>query len=304
MTPSPPTTTPILVTGAHRSGSTWVGRMLALDPSVVYIHEPFNPLTDPGICPITFEHWLTYVCKDNEAAYRDGLRRTLQLRYQFGRGLGSVPGWIDRAARLRKGLRWMRYRLQGRRPLIKDPIALFSAEWLAQQFQMQVVVLIRHPAAFAGSLKVKGWTFGFDQLLAQPLLMRDWLEPYRDQLEAYQAGRPDLIDQAALVWRIMYGTVLTYRRRHPDWLFLRHEDLSRQPVPRFRRLFERLGLHFTPRVQRAIQRHSSASVPSEFHRDSTANIQAWKQRLSPDEIERLRTATRPLADTFYDPSEW
>ena len=33
-------TKPILVTGSHRSGSTWVGKMLATSPSVNYIHEP------------------------------------------------------------------------------------------------------------------------------------------------------------------------------------------------------------------------------------------------------------------------
>ena len=31
---------PILVTGSHRSGSTWVGKMLSVAPHVAYIHEP------------------------------------------------------------------------------------------------------------------------------------------------------------------------------------------------------------------------------------------------------------------------
>jgi hypothetical protein len=31
---------PILVTGSPRSGTTFVGRMLALSPGVHYIHEP------------------------------------------------------------------------------------------------------------------------------------------------------------------------------------------------------------------------------------------------------------------------
>ena len=33
---------PILVTGSHRSGTTWVGKTIALSPSVTYIGEPFN----------------------------------------------------------------------------------------------------------------------------------------------------------------------------------------------------------------------------------------------------------------------
>jgi LPS sulfotransferase NodH len=35
---------PILVTGAHRSGTTWVGKMLALAAGTGYAHEPSSPL--------------------------------------------------------------------------------------------------------------------------------------------------------------------------------------------------------------------------------------------------------------------
>ena len=33
---------PILVTGAHRSGTTWVGRMLCASGEAHYVSEPFN----------------------------------------------------------------------------------------------------------------------------------------------------------------------------------------------------------------------------------------------------------------------
>ena len=36
------TANPILVTGSHRSGTTWAGQMLATAPGIGYIHEPFN----------------------------------------------------------------------------------------------------------------------------------------------------------------------------------------------------------------------------------------------------------------------
>ena len=34
---------PILVTGSHKAGTTWVGEMLAASRRVGYISEPFNP---------------------------------------------------------------------------------------------------------------------------------------------------------------------------------------------------------------------------------------------------------------------
>ena len=36
------TARPILVTGSHRSGSTWLGQMIGASDAVGYIHEPFN----------------------------------------------------------------------------------------------------------------------------------------------------------------------------------------------------------------------------------------------------------------------
>ncbi len=41
---------PILVTGTHRSGTTWVGKMLAAGPSTAYISEPCEGDTLVSIC--------------------------------------------------------------------------------------------------------------------------------------------------------------------------------------------------------------------------------------------------------------
>jgi LPS sulfotransferase NodH len=48
---------PILVTGSHRSGSTWVGTMLATSPSVGYVQEPFSLNHRPGIFSAKFDYW-------------------------------------------------------------------------------------------------------------------------------------------------------------------------------------------------------------------------------------------------------
>src|SRR5665811_676016 len=73
---------PMLVTGSHNSGTTWVGRMLAASRSVAYSHEPFNVgHRRPGICTDTFHRWFTYVCVDNESHYRGDIERLVMLSY-------------------------------------------------------------------------------------------------------------------------------------------------------------------------------------------------------------------------------
>jgi hypothetical protein len=102
--------------------------------------------------------------------------------------------------------------------------------------------------------------------------------------------------------------ILGYRRNHPEWLFVRHEDISRAPVGEFRRLYAELGLSFSVRVRKAIARfctHEPAEGNTEpLKRDSGANIFGWKKRLTSEEIKRVRDGTRKIADEFYEDEDW
>ena len=93
---------------------------------------------------------------------------------------------------------------------------------------MDVVVLIRHPAAFAASLKRLGWKHSFATFI-QDGRVPEVLRPYEAEIRE-QAERPgEILAQAALLWRLLYNAVDGYRERHPDWAFVRHEDASLGP---------------------------------------------------------------------------
>ncbi len=72
MSTQPAAQSPILVTGAHRTGTTWVGKMLAAGPGTAYISEPLNVLHRPGVLSAPVQHWYTYICSENEAQYLPG----------------------------------------------------------------------------------------------------------------------------------------------------------------------------------------------------------------------------------------
>ena len=221
---------PILVTGCHRSGTTWLGNLLAASPEVGYISEVFNldhPM--PGACAARFPHQYMHLTEENGREYVRPLGRTLGFRFDW------ADAW--RALRTPRRLRrlpqnaaqFQAARRRGLRPLLKDPIAFFSAEWLARTFGMQVVVAVRHPGGLAASLKRLGYGFDFREFLDQPALMRDHLGPYRAEIEAFAAQPPPIVDQAGLLWRCVYGTAARLRKVHPEWQFVRHEDLSLRP---------------------------------------------------------------------------
>lgn len=302
---------PILVTGSHRSGTTWVGRMLAAAPGVQYVHEPFSPRCRPGVCGAAFDRWFTHVHSGNEDRYRPWLERTLRFRYSAGRELRALRSPRDAGRAFRDAARFAAARAAGRRPLWKDPIALFSAEWLAERLGMRVVVLVRHPAAFASSLLRLDWTFPFRDLAEQETLMDTLLAPYRAEVLAAAGREPDLLDQAALLWRLFHHVIDEYRTRHPGWIVLRHEDLSRAPLEGFLSLYRELGLEPTDEAVAVIRAHSRGGNPVEagdaaldVRRDSRANIDSWRRRLDADRTDRIRAAVSDVAPLFYGEDEW
>jgi hypothetical protein len=307
-----PAERPILVTGAHRSGTTWVGRVLAASesPPLGYLWEPFNPRHRPGTFPVRFPRYFEYLCSENGAPYVEPLRAALAFRYRPGAELRSLHGPKDAARMARDWVRFARDRRRCAAALVKDPIALFSSEWLAATFGMRVVVMIRHPAAFAVSIRRRNWRHRFADFLDQPLLMRDFLAPHEPQLRAAAERRPAILDEAILLWNVLYSTVATFQERHPDWIYLRHEDVSVSPLERYRDLYRSLGLAWTPPVERLVRETSSASNPGDarradaIRRASAAQVRAWTAHLSPEETERVRRGTEPLWRRFYDDGDW
>ena len=95
---------------------------------------------------------------------------------------------------------------------------------------MDVLVLIRHPGAFVGSILKQGWDHDFNDFLAQPLMMRDQLEPFEDEIRRYAGEPQSRLDQAILLWNLIHHQILRFREGRPAWDFRLHEDLSREPV--------------------------------------------------------------------------
>ena len=301
---------PILVTGAHRSGSTWVGRMIARSPEVGYIREPFNRHHRPGVCAARFDYWFTYICDQNASIYHEDINDCINFRYQLFKELPAIENVKDIARLSRDISCFFINRVLGKRPLLKDPIAVFSAPWLADTFHMDVIVLLRHPAAFAGSLKKANWNYPFDHFLKQPLLMDQHLSSFADQIEVMVSSNADIIDQAILLWNIIHYMILKYKKNHPEWTFIRHEDISRNPLAGFSQIFERIDLSFSSDIRKQILDFSRQAASNRMKylghiiRDSKSNVKSWLERLDEKEINRIRTGTEHIASAFYSDPDW
>jgi hypothetical protein len=297
-------TNPILVTGSHRAGTTWVGKMLALSVRTCYLGEilrPGNRLLDGERVP----HWFLYVTAETGGALFGPLHRILSFDFTWPKRRGLRRLVPSRLALFRRTRRWFGLP----RPIMKDPIAAMSAEWLAGAFQMDVLCLVRHPAAFVASLKRVNWRFDFTHFLHQPRLMEDWLHPFAGLLSQ---PPDDIVEEGALLWLCIYHVLSGYLQRHPEWACWRLEDLSADPLAAFARIYAQLGLPYTARIRRRVAGYSAATNPAEapiadphyIRRDSRAAQSQWHDLLAPQEVLRVRRVVEPLASRFYSEADW
>jgi len=281
--------------------------MLSLSPELVYVHEPFNANSSHDLFPGSFCRWYHSLDQSADRERIRALRHVVDLQYPILYHLRESHSLREVGHHVKTALRYAWKRWRGHSVLWKDPLALLSAERLDEVFDLQIIVMIRHPAAFAGSLKTKDWTFPFEDLLAQDRLMEEKLAPYAEEIEAYAHEERSVVEQAALLWSILYDIVARYRERHPSWFFLCHEDVARAPLETFSSLYEELGLSFTGSIRETVLAHSKSpkSEQSEgIRRDSESVIYNWKDRLTRTEIRLVRERTTSVAQHFYDDSDW
>ena len=307
---------PILVTGAHRSGTTFVGKMLTLPSNIAYVHEPFHK--DYGIKGI--DCWFFYISQGmfNETTFYDLVWDLLNGKAVYKRGLDSkeisqsmIKRTLKKLFRSRSNLQYQYafYNPLVRRLLIKDPIACLSSEYFHQVFNTDVVVLIRHPAAFVGSIRRLNWRFDFGNFYHQNHLMERHLKQI---LNDYKTENLSNIEEGALLWKCIYQVLFCYLERNPKMIGVRHEDISHDPTQAFRNLYQSLSIKYTQRIDQTIKSFTDSSnvtAPTDnkahvLKRNSRENIKRWKEILTERDVEIIKDITGDLARQYYSDDEW
>jgi hypothetical protein len=270
---------PILVTGAHRSGTTWFAKMLAAS-GIWYVHEPFNP--NKGRWPQSF----SYRRAGEPCAEADALMQAV-LDGGFREAL-----LLPNAEHRLMPLRLLRHRV--RRVMVKDPLACLLAGHLTRRFGLTTLILFRHPAAFVASVCRLGWPRGcfLRQFLRDQALMEDHLEPYRALLEDH--ADVDSVASAAVLHGAL-NTVLWHDVQQGFGTALRFEDVCVQPIEAFERMHRELGLPYDAGVRAAHEslcfreaRPAGAYHPHAVARNSRAAAESWHSQLSAAEVDQVQ----------------
>ena len=134
--------------------------------------------------------------------------------------------------------------------MLDDPFAVFSAGWLVERMGCEAIILVRDPVSFVGSWRALGWAVHFHELLEQPLLVRDHLDPYVDRMRQL-VGSPDWLARTCLLWEATYDVVDRAFRQLPGVHLLSYEGLVEAPLDGFADMYARVGLTWSPEAARA-----------------------------------------------------
>lgn len=271
---------PILVIGTARSGSSWVGDVLSQSPKLLYLREPLTQTVNltgskPRFQPFSGNHVPELYGEHLEHAFR------------------GIPMFSERIVKDKK--RWSLHKRFGKRILIKE-VYLSSLAYVLKTYTPKVIYLLRHPAAVACS---------WHQLGFETHPRSHWPEEYRKRCEPEN------------FWVTM-GTMQAYRqmdylkvlRNYPDKVIVKYEAICLNPVDEFKKLYEFIDLAWTNDIENYVQQISrdaskiESKRPFSIKRNSVDYIDAWRQKIEADNLEKIKSAYLACDPTYYQQDEW
>lgn len=300
---------PILVTGSHRSGSTWVGRLLTLDDQAHYVHEPLNPQVLPSWFGHPAEHTWQYLPPGDRLWNR--VDRIVALRFPVTSAFGDsrrVHGGTETAKRIARTAGTAALaRRRGARALVKDPFMLFNSDGFIRRYGGSVVFTVRNPAAFVSSLLRLEWRFDFANWADQPQLMEEHLAPWAEEIRDAAAHPPPMFDHACLAWRVIHGFMAANFAASPDGkVVVLHDQLSKRVAEELPTLVAGVGLDYTEALASGVaaltttsRNDVSAREVNVLERDSATTAEVWRNRLTDEQAADAFRLTQPEASHFY-----
>ena len=262
----------ILVAGTARSGTTWLGDLIASQIPCRILFEPFNPDLVP-------EYWGFH--------YFQYLRPTMENPEfsAFARKVftGKIHNrWIDR----------QNERIFSKYRLIKEIRANLALRWLHDNFpEVPIVFLMRHPCAVVASRMELGWATDSDiePFLLQQDLVADYLTPYTDLMKSAKTVE----EKHAIIWSV--SNLIPLRQFQAGELqMVYYENLCTQPERELSAVFVSIGQIYAAPVLDTINRPSQTAQVTSAVVTGKDKITNWKKKLNHTQIDNILR----VVDTF------
>lgn len=266
----------ILLSGSGRSGTTWLANIIAACPGFGISFEPFDYRKVPEAKDFPLRAYLRP--DGNYPRHKAFVEKVLR---------GKIHNvWTDRE----------KHHFFIWRYLLKTIRANLMLSWIDGQFGCPIVYIIRHPCAVVLSRVKLNWDTHLEVFLNQKELMSDYLVKYEAVIR--EAKNP--IQKHTIMWCIENLVPLSQIAQH-DWIFCAYENLCSNSEEEIDRIFVRLGLRRTKRVNRTLnsfyQTRSDSAV-----RKGRDPLNDWKVKLEKDEIKEILSIVHKFGIGIYGDS--
>ncbi len=295
---------PIVIVGLPRSGTTWTLRALASADGTAAILEPDNedkypasihakralgryPVLRPGDVAADYRRLWDWILQGAPEDRRSRLARHLLGPGAVGRihqGRHDPVTWLaatvardPRPGRVAAGT-------QGPRIIVKSIHAQLAVEWLADEYAIDVLLLLRHPAnVLASWMETNVKDARNSTLETRPDIRGRYLEPWGVPLPG-----PDPVERMS--WRIglLVAAIEASAARHPGWQVRTHEQLCADPVGQFRQLYDDFVLPWDGSAEAFLETHNTPGSGFVVNRVASELPDSWQRRLDDEQVATLR----------------
>ncbi len=289
----------VIVTGFPRSGTSWVAKGLSFAPGFTYYREPDNYHFVPGA-----EERFTYLyltAQHDDLPYRRHLTRAAAGEIATARTLRQNPGPLLRyfgGPGRALGERFPVLFFRKRHVLLKLVYANLNLDWLRANLpHAEQVCLLRHPCGMFDSWQRLGWDPQPVRLLENARLVADHLAPFAEVIRTADT----FWERAGALWGATTYVIHRQTRSPDDRLVVAYEWLCGDPVARFRELYRKLDLRWTRRAEHFIRSSDSEEDQRTYSmtRPTAMQVDKWKARLQPADIEACRRFVEPFELPYY-----
>jgi hypothetical protein len=271
----------ILVAGTARSGTTWLGDILASQLNGRIMFEPFHSRKVKAFNQYHYFHYMRPDEKDEALA--DFCQRVFS---------GDIRDkWIDNYIEV----------LRPQYRVIKEIRANLWLKWIHNQFpQVPILFIIRHPCAVVLSRMTLNWDTDRDiePFLAQPKLLEDFLGQKMDVIR--DAKSPE--EKHAVIWCVSNLIPLQqFQKEELNVIF--YENLCIQPEAEVARLFQSIQLDYHNSLFTALEAPSTTTVLSSAIVTGANRVNSWQNKLTSRQIDNILSVVRAFGlDYLYGDS--
>jgi hypothetical protein len=184
------------------------------------------------------------------------------------------------------------------RVVAKSVHAPLAAGWLSHRFDVEVLVVLRHPANVLASWLELDLP-DRDRHLEDVAAVRDrYIERW-----GVPAPAPAPLDRAVWQLGLMTAALEEACDHHPRWHLRVHEDLCADPEGEFRRLYGDLGLDWTNRTAEELEGGNRPGEGFALQRPVAGLADKWRTRLGPVERSALRRGLAPFPLTHWSSND-